>query len=629
MACDSTSSTNYLVNEGPQRRETSLASLKYRRRNKTRTRRVLSRDTLCCRTLSLATLLSLAGCFLFPVSYGLINPTLTRRVTKYRTSFFQATETKIEIPTTTKTDRKLKKSGKNNNKHRTQPLGRPQVTVRPGPGVTITNTCENTIVMLDTDESNKKESKGTGDEVSESSGKNTARAENENSPSSSQPSEKKDFENFNRNKNGDAIDNDDSKLSQRAAVATAALLRRNRGAGISGRSSAAAARKKKGTRTTTSVGARRVKSASTARQKGGSVTSSILGTVKTVAAAAAAAAGPSSQIQAGNKTKNVNKTTTATTRTKSKKEMSSSSKKKSKKNGNNSQKRPSKTVIDAVIKDTLEGQISAKKKTDQSIGGGSMSMGILGEPVDIGPQHHILQEPLPGSILLHPTMKRSSDKLQSGSMTVRVATEADDVDIANLRLSVFSDFAPEVRAHFCNRSCQVLSNRRLQGATCLVATVPMTTKMIGDDFVLGSAECSVHEFYGTQLGMSRLPESVLYITEVAVNPCARQIGVGRKLLEGVDELASIRGVETLYLHVDVTNFAALRLYERAGYQQVDSQDPIFGEFTTKLNLHDGATKGRNHYLLYKDLTPYPTWINAAVEQQKESQHSNCFGFDLQ
>ena len=70
----------------------------------------------------------------------------------------------------------------------------------------------------------------------------------------------------------------------------------------------------------------------------------------------------------------------------------------------------------------------------------------------------------------------------------------------------------------------------------------------------------------------------------------------------------MRKVETLYLHVDVENKGAISLYEKAGYQVVDNSEPMFLEFTTKLNLHDGATKGRNHLLLYKDLVKRPTWL---------------------
>ena len=56
------------------------------------------------------------------------------------------------------------------------------------------------------------------------------------------------------------------------------------------------------------------------------------------------------------------------------------------------------------------------------------------------------------------------------------------------------------------------------------------------------------------------------------------------------------------------NFGALELYRKAGYRKVHHADPMYAEFTTSLNLHDGATKGRRHYLLYKDLVRNPTWL---------------------
>ncbi len=59
--------------------------------------------------------------------------------------------------------------------------------------------------------------------------------------------------------------------------------------------------------------------------------------------------------------------------------------------------------------------------------------------------------------------------------------------------------------------------------------------------------------------------------------------------------------------MDASNYGALSLYGRAGYTKVPSTDHMYHEFTRSLNLHDGATKGRNHFLLYKDLSE-PTWL---------------------
>lgn len=51
------------------------------------------------------------------------------------------------------------------------------------------------------------------------------------------------------------------------------------------------------------------------------------------------------------------------------------------------------------------------------------------------------------------------------------------------------------------------------------------------ELLLGSVECSVHEFQGTKLGRRRVDDSILYITEVAVNPLFRRNGIGTTLLK--------------------------------------------------------------------------------------------------
>ena len=78
-------------------------------------------------------------------------------------------------------------------------------------------------------------------------------------------------------------------------------------------------------------------------------------------------------------------------------------------------------------------------------------------------------------------------------------------------------------------------------------------------------------------------------------------------MQAIDKVATIRNVETLFLHVDVLNSGALRLYKEAGYEIIKSTDHIFADFTRSLNLHDGATQGRNHFLLRKNMKE-PTWL---------------------
>ena len=166
-------------------------------------------------------------------------------------------------------------------------------------------------------------------------------------------------------------------------------------------------------------------------------------------------------------------------------------------------------------------------------------MGVLGaaaaaDEATMATSHPLLRKPQPGTLLIQPKkVERSNSIMSKESLIVRVATHFYDMDIASLRLSVFSDFSPAMRQQFSSRARQVLSNRRRRGAMCLVATIPAKSRRKDGrtDIVLGSIECSVHEFYGTLLGRRRKENSVLYITEVAVNPLYRRCGIGTKLLE--------------------------------------------------------------------------------------------------
>lgn len=286
---------------------------------------------------------------------------------------------------------------------------------------------------------------------------------------------------------------DDEQLKRQTAAAAAALLRRKSG----GVRAVKPLRNK-----STSVGTRRVGSASRARasQRG---TSKILDTVRTVAAAAAA---------------DTNSTTAKSSDTKK-----NSTSSKSVNIGN--------SMIQATISSLLEGQ----KKSDDDSSGMSMSayprqFGILGDAPD-PLSHELLRNPMPGTVLLYPTIQaREYQRPSRETLSVRLATPDDDFQISNLRLSVFSDFSSELRSQFCARSCQVLADRRLRGATCLVATCP-SGRNNPSEIVVGSVECSVHEFHATKLGQRRPKYSTLYITEVAVSPSARRCGVGSKLLQ--------------------------------------------------------------------------------------------------
>ena len=241
----------------------------------------------------------------------------------------------------------------------------------------------------------------------------------------------------------------------------------------------------------------------------------------------------------------------------------------------------------------------------------SRRMGILGDSITSKNVFNAKSTPIA-------TCSYSTRSLSGASSTtnvnVRLAIPADDVDVAYLRMSVFSDITPDLRSQFCARSCQAIAARRLRGAICFVAT--QATRDAEHPFqeaIVGSAECSYHEFFGTKLGRRRQQNSLLYVTEVAVNPSVRRRGVGTAILQAIGTWAQQQSrdgynIESLYLHVDVSNHNAIRMYEKAGFFKVLSEDAMFSEFTSVLNLQPGATHGREHYLLCKNLVSHPVWL---------------------
>mmetsp|Transcript_5481 Transcript_5481/g.7987 ORF Transcript_5481/g.7987 Transcript_5481/m.7987 type:complete len:610 (+) Transcript_5481:202-2031(+) len=294
---------------------------------------------------------------------------------------------------------------------------------------------------------------------------------------------------------------------------------------------------------------------------------------------------------------------------------------------------------------------------------GTTSMGLLGEVV-----HETIPviPPLPGKVLA-----QRQARLDTAPISIRssIPHSSDDTHIANLRLSVFSNFDAEKQRAFRHRSVEVINIRRRRGAVVLVAEIPTEegenhnylnameariasghtfgekrtephpgngakirsaspiaadgtniatipkqqqqqqyTSKFSNKMIIGSVECSHHEFRGTMLGNSRPKGALMYVTEVAVRPDRRRCGAGAALMKGVDEVAALRNVETIYLHVDVRNKAACAMYERMGYHHLDKREPLYAQFTASLNLHDGAMHGRKHHLMCKHGNDKTTWL---------------------
>lgn len=338
-----------------------------------------------------------------------------------------------------------------------------------------------------------------------------------------------------------------------------------------------------------------------------------------------------------------------------------------------------KSAVHSTVTDMLRSQDARiQQQSLEPPPPGTTSMGVLGEVVQ-----ELLPNipPCPGTVLVGAIGNRDESTLIVRSS---IPQSSDDTHIANLRLSVFSQFDKEQQRIFRYRSVEVLNIRRRKGAVVLVVertqgqnsrdqpylnemycriekgyeyesrssptytaqslldilTPTLTVRpgqgvMItsvssgvdvgvapdppnGEGLIIGSVECSYQEFRGTMLGNSRPTGSLMYVTEVAVRANSRRCGAGVMLLKGVDEVAVLRNVETIYLHVDVTNKAACAMYEKCGYHYLDKRLPIYAQFTASLNLHDGATHGRSHYLMGKNLVGRTTWL-----EDNESDW-NCF-----
>ena len=307
------------------------------------------------------------------------------------------------------------------------------------------------------------------------------------------------------------VDEEELQIRRRAVIA-ARLIKKGSSTTRSRSAAVSASQAMKNDAKSTSVGTRREGSASKARSNSGGLSGSLLRGVKSGAIAAAAARKKAMEDKTG-KDDTASGGSTAAVK---------------------------KCIIQSTIDAFLESQYELRVAREKSI-----QAVVIQEPQVIGSQHLALPvTPSPGTVLVNQPRSKTTDPMDvqdriRKNALVRVATMKDDMEIAKLRLSVFSDFTPEIRRQFRTRSCEVLGYRRMKGATCLVASVNYYNAELEYEhyeksrhkWIIGSVECSTHEFAGTQLGMRRPGGSIMYITEVAVAPRVRRTGAGTKLLQ--------------------------------------------------------------------------------------------------
>ena len=70
-------------------------------------------------------------------------------------------------------------------------------------------------------------------------------------------------------------------------------------------------------------------------------------------------------------------------------------------------------------------------------------------------------------------------------------------------------------------------------------------------------------------------ETAAYIATIEVHPAWRRRGIGAELLRRVEASAIAAGAQTIWLHVDAENSAAIRLYESRDYLRQGREERFY------------------------------------------------------
>lgn len=81
------------------------------------------------------------------------------------------------------------------------------------------------------------------------------------------------------------------------------------------------------------------------------------------------------------------------------------------------------------------------------------------------------------------------------------------------------------------------------------------------------AQCDGNVIAFLSIEVYRLPDlAYLYLDDFCVSEQYRGLGIGTQLLKTAEQYAQTLGISKIVLHVEKSNTAARRLYERFGYQ---------------------------------------------------------------
>ncbi|VXD22393.1 GNAT family N-acetyltransferase [Planktothrix paucivesiculata] len=156
------------------------------------------------------------------------------------------------------------------------------------------------------------------------------------------------------------------------------------------------------------------------------------------------------------------------------------------------------------------------------------------------------------------------------SLQVRPATSADLTGLTDVlaesfhsREGLFGWIYPILRLGIYEDSrYRLLANP--DQYLCLVAVISGVRS--AKPSILGTIEIGLRSRYPWQLSLT---SRYLYISNLAVHPQYRQMGIAQKLLASCEQTAHCWGFSNLYLHVLENNHQARGLYYKMGYRLIE------------------------------------------------------------
>jgi ribosomal protein S18 acetylase RimI-like enzyme len=132
-----------------------------------------------------------------------------------------------------------------------------------------------------------------------------------------------------------------------------------------------------------------------------------------------------------------------------------------------------------------------------------------------------------------------------------------------LRMGIYEDLRNRFQTKTTHYACFVAVRAKAEGRVSLqqLAQMGMDECLMGT-VLMGTVELAMRS---SQFWSAR-PSGYLYLSNLAVQAEYRRGGVAQQLLQTCEQRALDWGFENLYLHVLENNYAARRLYRRAGYQ---------------------------------------------------------------